>query len=156
MQRRLAPTAIDAIVKLAARRPSPDTRLSLQQMHGAAARVPPTATAFAHRHDQWEVQILSQWLDAADDEPNIRWARECHAALAPHLERAVYVNSLGDDESDRVHEAYGSNYEGLAAIKAVYDPGNFFVATERRDGPSVTVSSRWRTGRRRRTPWCGR
>jgi FAD/FMN-containing dehydrogenase len=129
-QRRLAPAAIDVMVEFAARRPSPYTRLSLQQMHGAAARVPPTATAFAHRHDQWEVQILSQWLDAADDEPNIRWARECHAALEPHLDRAVYVNSLGDDESDRVSDAYGSNYERLAAIKAVYDPANFFRSNQ--------------------------
>jgi len=73
---------------------------------------------------------LSQWLDAADDEPNIRWARECYAALEPHLDRAVYVNSLGDDESDRVSEAYGSNYERLAAIKAVYDPANFFRSNQ--------------------------
>jgi FAD/FMN-containing dehydrogenase len=129
-QRRLAPAAIDVMVEFAACRPSPYTRISLQQMHGAAARVPSTATAFAHRHDQWEVQILSQWLDAADDEPNIRWARECHAALEPHLDRAVYVNSLGDDESDRVSDAYGSNYERLAAIKAVYDPANFFRSNQ--------------------------
>ena len=129
-QRRLASTAIEVMVEFAARRPSPYTRLSLQQMHGAAARVPPTATAFAHRHDQWEVQILSQWLYAADDEPNVRWARACHAALEPHLDRAVYVNNLGDDESDRVSEAYGSNYERLAAIKAVYDPANFFRSNQ--------------------------
>ena len=77
-----------------------------------------------------EVQILSQWLDPADDEPNINWARECHAALEPHLDRAVYVNSLGDDESDRVREAYGSNYERLAATKAVYDPVNFFRSNQ--------------------------
>jgi FAD/FMN-containing dehydrogenase len=135
-QRRLTPAAIDVMIEFAARRPSPYTRLSLQQMHGAAARVPPTATAFAHRHDQWEVQILSQWLDAADDEPNIRWARECHAALEPHLDRGVYVNSLGDDESDRVSAAYGSNYERLAAIKAIYDPANFFRSNQNVATPS--------------------
>jgi FAD/FMN-containing dehydrogenase len=129
-QRRLGPEAIDVMVEFAARLPSPYTKLSLQQMHGVAARVSPTATAFAHRHDQWEVQILSQWLDAADDEPNIRWTRECHAALEPYLDRAVYVNSLGDDEKDRVPEAYGSNFEKLAEIKAVYDPANFFRSNQ--------------------------
>jgi hypothetical protein len=40
------------------------------------------------------------------------------------------VNSLGDDESDRVSEAYGSNYEALAAIKTVYDPANFFRSNQ--------------------------
>jgi len=43
-----------------------------------------------------------------------------------HLERGVYVNDLGDDEPDRVRAAYGANYERLVAIKAKYDPGNFF------------------------------
>ena len=129
-QRRLAPAAIDVIVEFAARRPSPYTRLSLQQMHGAAARVPPDATAFVHRHDQWEVQILSQWIDPADDEVNIGWARECYAALEPHLERAVYVNTLGGDETSRIREAYGANYERLAAIKAIYDPTNFFRSNQ--------------------------
>ena len=95
-------------------------------MHGAAARVAPTETSFAHRHDQWDCVILSQWDHADDDERNIRWTRELHAALAPHLERAVYVNDLGADEPDRVRAAYGANYERLAAIKAKYDPANFF------------------------------
>ena len=129
-QRRLAPAGIDVIVEFAARRPSPYTRLSLQQMHGAAARVPPSATAFVHRHDQWEVQMLSQWLDPADDEVNIGWTRECYAALEPHLERAVYVNMLGGDETSRIREAYGANYERLAAIKAIYDPTNFFRSNQ--------------------------
>jgi FAD/FMN-containing dehydrogenase len=79
---------------------------------------------------------LSQWLDAADDEPNIRWARECHAPMEPHLDRGVYVNSLGDDESDRVSAAYGSNYERLAAIKAIYDPANFFRSNQNVATPS--------------------
>jgi FAD/FMN-containing dehydrogenase len=76
------------------------------------------------------VQILSQWLGAADDERNIRWAREVYAAMEPHLEHAVYVNSLGGDESDRVREAYGRNYERLAAIKGAYDPTNFFRSNQ--------------------------
>ena len=129
-QQRLEAAAIDVMIDFAARRPSPYTRISLQQMHGAAARVSPTETAFAHRHDQWEVQILSQWLGAADDERNIRWAREVYAAMEPHLEHAVYVNSLGGDESDRVREAYGRNYERLAAIKGAYDPTNFFRSNQ--------------------------
>ena len=46
--------------------------------------------------------------------------------MTPHLERAVYVNDLGGDEPDRVRAAYGANYERLVAVKAKYDPGNFF------------------------------
>jgi len=123
---RLGPAAIDVLMHFAATCPSVYTQIGLQQMHGAAARVAPTETAFAHRYDQWDCLLLSQWDRAADDEKNIRWTRELHAAMAPHLERAVYVNDLGADESDRVRAAYGPNYERLVAIKAQYDPDNFF------------------------------
>jgi FAD/FMN-containing dehydrogenase len=124
--RRLGPDAIDVLVHFAITRPSLPTVIGLQQMHGAAARVAPTETAFAHRHDQWDCLMLSQWDSAADDDKNVRWTREFHAAMAPYLERGVYVNDLGDDEPDRVRAAYGGNYERLVAIKAKYDPGNFF------------------------------
>jgi len=125
-KRRLEAAAIDTMIDFAARRPSPFTRIGLQQMHGAAARVSPTATAFAHRRDQWDFMALSQWEHADDDERNIRWTRELYAAMEPYLEHAVYVNDLSEDESDRVREAYGANYERLAAVKATYDPTNFF------------------------------
>lgn len=40
---------------------------------------------------------------------------------------ARYVNYLDDDESgDPVADAYGPNYARLRAIKAKYDPANFF------------------------------
>jgi FAD/FMN-containing dehydrogenase len=124
--RRLEDGAIDVLVHHAATRPSPHTQIGLQQMHGAAARVPAGATAFAHRQEQWDCLLLSQWEHPRDDERNIRWTRELHAALAPWLERAVYVNDLGADEADRVRAAYGDNYARLAATKARYDPGNLF------------------------------
>jgi hypothetical protein len=124
--RRLAPDAIDVLVHYAATRPTPQTSIGLQQMHGAAARVSPVETAFAHRHDQWDCLILTQWDRPADDERSIRWTRELYAQLQPHLERAVYVNDLGGDEGDRIRAAYGANYDRLLAIKTKYDPGNFF------------------------------
>lgn len=124
--RRLGPDAIDVLVHFAATRPTPHTSIGLQQMHGAAARVSPAETAFAHRHGQWDCLILTQWDRPAADERNIRWTRDLYAQMLPHLERAVYVNDLGGDEGDRVRAAYGANYDRLAAIKAKYDPDNFF------------------------------
>jgi FAD/FMN-containing dehydrogenase len=128
--RRLDAGVIDVLVDFASRRPSPHTQIGLQQMHGAAARVAPAATAFPHRRDQWDFLILSQWERAADDAKNLAWTRELYAAMEPHLEHAVYVNDLGDDEADRVAAAYGDNYGRLAAIKAKYDPDNFFRANQ--------------------------
>ena len=124
--RRLGPEAIDILVHAASTRPTPETLIGLQQMHGAAARVSPAETAFAHRHDQWDCLILAQWDRAADDDRSIRWARDLYSRLEPLLERAVYVNNLGEDEGDRVRAAYGSNFDRMATVKATYDPGNFF------------------------------
>jgi FAD/FMN-containing dehydrogenase len=122
----LEPAAIDALAEFAARVPSLHTPIVLQQMHGAAARVPADATAFAHRHAQLEYLILSQWMTPEDDERNIRWTRELHAALKPYADSAAYVNDLDVDEADRVAEAYGANYERLGALKKKFDPTNFF------------------------------
>jgi hypothetical protein len=38
--------------------------------------------------------------------------------MRPWSAGSVYVNSLSEDESDRVREAYGGNFERLRAIKA--------------------------------------
>jgi FAD/FMN-containing dehydrogenase len=124
--RRLGAEAIDVLMHFAATRPTPETAVALQQMHGAAARVAPGDTAFAHRHDQWDCLILTQWDRASDDDRCIRWTRELYAAVEPYLERAVYVNDLGGDDADRVRSAYGANYDRLVSIKTKYDPTNFF------------------------------
>jgi len=38
----------------------------------------------------------------------------------------VYANNLGNEGEDRVRAAYGENHARLAALKAKYDPSNFF------------------------------
>jgi FAD/FMN-containing dehydrogenase len=90
------------------------------------ARIAPAATAFAHRADQYDILILSQWADPAESERNIAWTRETFAATEPHLADAVYVNNLGDEGQTRVQAAYGANYERLAEVKRRYDPDNLF------------------------------
>lgn len=105
--------------------PSPYTGIGLQQVTGAASRVAPDATAFAHRARQYDCLILSQWDDPADSADNIAWTREVFQAMSAHS-RGVYVNNLGEEGGDRVRDAYGSNYDRLLTIKAAYDPDNVF------------------------------
>jgi FAD binding domain-containing protein/berberine-like enzyme len=117
--------AIDAILRFTTTMPSPHTGIGLQQITGAASRVPPTATAFAHRARLYDFLILSQWDDPAVSPDNVHWTRGLFEAMSPHF-RGVYVNNLGEEGSDRVRDAYGINYDRLAEIKAVYDPDNVF------------------------------
>lgn len=117
---------IDILVEFVARMPSSASGVGLQQLHGAAGRVPATATAFPHRGDRYDCLILSQWADRADSSENIVWTRELFDAIRPYLADGVYVNNLGDDDQLRVRQAYGPNYRRLLELKRKYDPANFF------------------------------
>jgi FAD/FMN-containing dehydrogenase len=108
--------------------PSPLDILLIEQMGGAVARVPRTATAFPHRDAPYNLAILSRWTDPADRDMHIRWARETHDAVRPWAGSGVYVNYLGLGESaERVREAYGeSHLSRLVTAKDTFDPQNVF------------------------------
>jgi hypothetical protein len=124
--RHVTDEAVQTMMQFVEEMPSPATGVGLQQMHGAASRTHPSATAFPHRAEQFDFLILSQWPDPTDTAPNIEWSRAFFAAMEPHLEKAVYVNNLGNEGEDRIRAAYGPNYDRLAALKVKYDPTNFF------------------------------
>jgi hypothetical protein len=115
---------VDVLIEFVTRMPSPASGVGLQQLHGAAARVDPSATAFPHRGDRYDCLILSQWPDPTDSQQNVAWTTELFEALRPFLTTGVYVNNLGDEGDDRVRQAYGPNYDRLAALKTQYDPTN--------------------------------
>lgn len=122
----LSDEAIEVMIRFVAEMPSPISGVGLQQMHGAASRVDPAATAFPHRDEHYDFLILSQWADPSDSEENIQWTRAFFEAMQPFFEKGVYVNNLGEEGEDRVKEAYGANYERLVALKDKYDPTNLF------------------------------
>ena len=110
-----------------ARVPSPYSAVMLEHYHGAYSASAPAATAYSHRRPTYDVVIISNWTDPADNERNIAWTRELFAAVQPQVSRAAYVNYLdGDEGADRVRAAYGENYDRLVALKRTYDPTNFF------------------------------
>ena len=118
--------AIEVFAEYAAKKPSVLSAVLIQTVRGAASRIASDATAFAHRKLPYAPVIVSRWLDTADAEKNIAWARDFWNALRPLASGGVYVNDLGQDDEDRVRMAYGINYERLAALKKKYDPDNFF------------------------------
>ena len=137
----LSEEAIEVMVEYVSEVPSPATGVGLQQMHGVASRVDPTATAFPHRDEHYDLLILSQWADPAESESNVEWTRSLFEAMKPFCEGGVYVNNLGDEGEDRVREAYGANYERLLALKGKYDPTNLFRLNQNIKPPNETTSS---------------
>jgi Berberine and berberine like len=106
--------------------PSPMSAIILEHFHGAASRVPVTATACAMRVTGFNVVIASQWMSPAETEGGINWARETFSSLTPYLSTTRYVNYLEDDAADPAAVAYGPNLPRLREIKTKYDPGNLF------------------------------
>lgn len=123
----LSDAAVDTVVDYANRSPSVLSALVIEYYGGAASRVAVDTTAFAHRTANFNVLILGQWQEAADDARQVQWARECWHALQPWTSGAVYMNALSADEDlQAVRAAYGANYARLAALKAQWDPRNLF------------------------------
>jgi FAD/FMN-containing dehydrogenase len=70
---------------------------------------------------------MSSWVDPTQGPAHLEFARKHWAAMMPHSCSGGYVNYLGNDSDDEViRGTFGRNYERLAAVKAKYDPTNFF------------------------------
>lgn len=116
----------DAVIEYIGKLPSPHCEIFFGAIGGATNRLPPDATAYAHRDARFVMNVHGRWEDPVDDQRCIRWARDFFDASAPFAGSGVYVNFLTADEGDRVGAAYGPNYDRLAKVKRKYDPQNLF------------------------------
>jgi FAD/FMN-containing dehydrogenase len=100
--------------------------MHLYPIDGAAHRVAADATPFAYRDANWAEVIVGVDPDPANKDRIVSWAREYWEASHPFGAGGAYVNFMMDENQDRVRASYRGNYGRLAAIKARYDPTNFF------------------------------
>jgi hypothetical protein len=106
----LSDGAIDLIAARAHERPTPRTMVATLQMGGAIAKVPGEESAFAARSAACMVAVDGLWTDPAMNAGCIGWVRSA----------AQELDAFSTGGADRDHWAR------LAAVKATYDPGNFF------------------------------
>lgn len=119
---------IDVIADHAFSSSSPRSYAAMFHLKGAVSRVAEGATAFGNRQASHAITLDGVWRPGEDfGDHDTAWARKFFAALGRFRE-GVYVNFLGGDEDpDRVREAYGESvYQRLAEAKTMYDPGNVF------------------------------
>lgn len=122
----LTDTAIDTLVAGLEPFPGDFTTVYLGPFGGFSNRVTSDAMAYGHRTSRHELHVFPGWARASDDDDITAWADRLHEAMLPHGNGRVYVNLLGDGESERVPDAYGANYSKLAELKAKWDPENIF------------------------------
>jgi FAD/FMN-containing dehydrogenase len=123
---RLTDPAIEIIVERANRMASPLSAMVVEYYGGAGNRVAPDATAFAQRHAGFDVGLMAQWTDPAEDAAYVGWAREGAEALRPFASGGYLLNFLAEEPAETVRAAFGASYPRLAELKKKYDPTNFF------------------------------
>jgi hypothetical protein len=99
--------------------------INIHLVHGAATRVAPEATAFALREPHYAVVNAALWTEGSGEAETL-WTWHTLARMRAYASPGLYVNFLGDEGDGPIREAYRANYQRLAAIKAQYDPENFF------------------------------
>jgi FAD/FMN-containing dehydrogenase len=123
----LTDEAIAAHVEHGKRTPNVSSSMHLHPINGAAQWVGADETAFGHRDKSFAPVIVGIWPNPADNEANTKWVRDYYAAIHPHSgSTGGYINFMSDDDDHRAADNYGANYERLSAVKATYDPDNFF------------------------------
>jgi FAD/FMN-containing dehydrogenase len=104
----------------------PPGQLLIESLHGAPKDVDGDRAAVGFRDALFNVSVMAVWLDPADDEQEIAWARETSTAIEPWSMSGGYVNYMQADEPiERVRAAFGEQtFDRLRELKTRYDPGN--------------------------------
>ena len=96
---------------------------------GAVSRVPPTATAFAHRDDIWLQSFDVSWA-LGDSQPEvdrlIAWQNDFYDAMGAYGSDRAYQNFVDPLLQDALTAYYAENLPRLIGVKRTYDPDNVF------------------------------
>ena len=122
----LSDDAIAQHVRHGAQMPTMHSSMHLYPINGAAHRVGNHDTAWSYRDAIWSEVIVGVDPDPANRDVITAWARAYYDALHPYGAGGAYVNFMMEEGDERIRATYRGNYERLAAIKAKYDPENFF------------------------------
>ncbi len=123
----LPPAAVEVFAEHLDQITSPMSDVKFLSIGGAVSKVSERETAYGHRHVPFVFNINARWADPRDGERHIAWTRRFWQAMRPYSAGGVYVNFLGDEGAERIRSAYGEEkYARLRALKAKYDPTNFF------------------------------
>jgi FAD/FMN-containing dehydrogenase len=118
--------AIAAHARFGPEMPTWQSTMHLYPIDGAAHDVASYDTAWSYRDARFASVFAGVDPDPANAGAIRDWTIEYFDALHPHSAGGADVNMMMDEGQDRVRASYRDNYEALARIKAIYDPGNLF------------------------------
>jgi FAD/FMN-containing dehydrogenase len=124
--RELPDDLIDALIKSMTALGRPPGEILIESLRGAPKDVDSESAALGYRDAAFNISVMANWTDPAQDEESIAWARETAAAIEPWSVSGGYANYMQADEPlDRVRAAFGpDNFTRLQTLKSRYDPDN--------------------------------
>jgi FAD/FMN-containing dehydrogenase len=124
----LSDEAIDTLVDAFAKCPSPHSQVILEPLGGECSRTDGDSMALSMPDVFWAYHSLNMWLDPAESDVNVVFAREFSATMAPFGVGVAYPNFLNLDEGDqRLRASFGEEkWTRLTELKRRWDPDNVF------------------------------
>jgi FAD/FMN-containing dehydrogenase len=124
----LSDEAVEVIVDVGAKAPSPMQQIILEPLGGECSRMDRDAMAIPMPDVPWAWHSLTVWPDKAHNDVNVAFAREFAAAMVPFGTGIAYPNFLGlDAPAARLMASFGpERWERLTALKGKWDPDNVF------------------------------
>ena len=106
---------------------SPHSAIVLFPLDGVLNRLPEDHSSVGNRDAASVFNVTASWEHLEDDKANIDWARSAWRDMRGFSTGGTYVNFLTEEEGDeRIHAAYGNNYDRLVEVKTKWDPENLF------------------------------
>ncbi|HEY4084667.1 MAG TPA: FAD-dependent oxidoreductase [Bryobacteraceae bacterium] len=125
--RDLSDEAIEKHLEHGSQLPTWQSTMHLYPINGKAGRVPADETAFGCREAVFSEVIVGVDPDPANAARITEWSRSYYDSLHTLGMGGGYLNFMMEGEGEeRIRATYRGNYDRLAAVKAKYDPENFF------------------------------
>ena len=117
--------AVEIIVDTLKNSPHELLNVLMFSLGGAAADIPPAATAYFYRQAPYFLVYSAQWLNSAEDKAHIAELDALREKLLPYT-KGDYVGNPDRSLKDYLQDYYGDNAGKLRAVKKKYDPNNRF------------------------------
>ena len=125
--------------------------MHLYPIDGAVHDVAEGDTAWSYRDSKWAAVFAGVDPDPANVGAIGDWSRGYQEALHPYSAGGAYVNMMMEEGQDRVRASYRGNYDRLARVKAIYDPGEPLPAQPEHRAERIATPAAWPAGRAART-----
>lgn len=91
---------LDEFIKYGECTISPHSAMLIFPLHGALGNLPENHSAVGNRKTGTVFNIAASWEEPADDDNNIKWARDAWSDLKAYSTGGTYINFLTEEEGD--------------------------------------------------------